>query len=169
MKAYANQRSSAPSPSTSLISATNESSASQVIKREDLPASDNTTLTYGEHRPDDAALDRVAGHLNSEAVMRAKRSRARPEDGDAEVNYINDKNKHFNKKIARFYDKYTTEIRENCEWILMSRSISGDSTDPLLPPSPSSQSNEGQRECGLARKENVKLLTALSLSPLCSL
>lgn len=87
----------------------------QIIKRQDMLVSNNSALTYGEHKPDDAALDRVASHLNSEAAMRNKRSRARPDDADAEVNYINDKNKHFNKKIARFYDKYTTEIRENCE------------------------------------------------------
>lgn len=88
-----------------------------MIKRQDLLTIDNPTLTYGEHRPDDAALDRVASHLNAEAVIRNKRSRARADDPDAEVNYINDKNKHFNKKIARFYDKYTTEIRENCEFL----------------------------------------------------
>lgn len=90
--------------------------SSQIIKRDALQISD-PALIYGEHRPDDAALDRVAGHLNSEAVLRNKHSRKRTDDPDAEVNYINDKNKHYNKKIARFYDKYTKEIRDNCECI----------------------------------------------------
>lgn len=117
MKAYASQNSSAQSSSSSTqLTTTTNNNNSGLIKRQDLLSNDNSTLTYGEHKPDDAALDRVAGHLNSEAAMRNKRSRARPDD--AEVNYINDKNKHFNKKIARFYDKYTKEIRENCECLL---------------------------------------------------
>lgn len=37
------------------------------------------------------------------------------EERDADVTYINDKNKQFNKKLARFYDRYTTEIRESFE------------------------------------------------------
>lgn len=28
---------------------------------------------------------------------------------ETEVNYINDRNKVFNKKVARYYDKYTKE------------------------------------------------------------
>lgn len=111
MKAYASQR--PPSSSSSSTTLTAGATGGQVIKRDDLLASDSG-LTYGEHTPDDAALDRVSGHLNAEAVLRSKHSRRRPDDSEAEVNYINDKNKHFNKKVARFYDSYTTEIRENC-------------------------------------------------------
>ncbi|UZJ56680.1 hypothetical protein CBS101457_006000 [Exobasidium rhododendri] len=116
MKAYASQKSIAgsSSPSASLVAAPDKGS-SQVLRRDDLANSSSSALTYGEHKPDDAALDRVSSHLNEEAIIRTKHSRRRPDDGDAEVNYINDKNKHYNKKIARFYDKYTTEIRENCE------------------------------------------------------
>lgn len=47
--------------------------------------------------------------------MRNKRSRKRPEDEDGEVTYINQKNKGFNRKIGRFFDEYTKEIRENFE------------------------------------------------------
>jgi hypothetical protein len=124
MKAYSSQKSSAPSSSsgaTSLIRSSHNgaSGSAQVIRRDDLLSSDNSTLSYGEHKPDDAALDRVSSHLNAEAVLRTKHSRRRPDDSEAEVNYINDKNKHYNKKIARFYDKYTTEIRENCKYFCM--------------------------------------------------
>jgi pre-mRNA-splicing factor SYF2 len=34
---------------------------------------------------------------------------------EGDVNYINDRNKQFNKKIARNFDKYTAEIRHNLE------------------------------------------------------
>lgn len=46
---------------------------------------------------------------------RSKYSRKRTASEDADVDYINDKNMKFNKKIARFYDKYTAEIKQNLE------------------------------------------------------
>lgn len=42
-------------------------------------------------------------------------SRRRSEHSAADIDYINDRNKHFNKKIKRAYDKYTVEIRQNLE------------------------------------------------------
>lgn len=65
--------------------------------------------TYGAHKPDDAAVDRRVSHLNNECVFFAdprqdqirRRSRRREDDPDAEITYINEKNKHFNKKIKR--------------------------------------------------------------------
>ncbi|TKY90467.1 hypothetical protein EX895_000465 [Sporisorium graminicola] len=81
--------------------------------RGDAEATDE--LHYGTHRPTDEALDRVVNHLNHEKQMIQNRSRRRNDDPDAEVNYINDSNRHFNKKLKRFYDKQTQEIRENLE------------------------------------------------------
>ncbi|SPC65267.1 related to SYF2 - pre-mRNA-splicing factor [Ustilago sp. UG-2017b] len=72
-------------------------------------------IHYGTHRPSDDAMDRVVQHLNHEKQVIQNRSRRREEQEDAEVNYINDGNKHFNKKLKRFYDKETKEIRENLE------------------------------------------------------
>ena len=72
-------------------------------------------LQYGTHKPDDAALDRVAAHLNAEADVRSKRSRQRAEDPDAGVDYINNKNKRYNKKIKRFFDQHVGEIRDSFE------------------------------------------------------
>lgn len=46
---------------------------------------------------------------------RAKFSRRRAFDEDDDVTYINERNMHFNKKIARAYDKYTAEIKGNFE------------------------------------------------------
>jgi pre-mRNA-splicing factor SYF2 len=42
------------------------------------------------------------------------RSRDREQIAD-DISWINEKNRKFNQKIARFYDKYTKEIRENLE------------------------------------------------------
>lgn len=72
-------------------------------------------LQYGTHKPSDDALDRVITHLNHEKQLIKNRSRRRNDEGEAEVNYINDSNRHFNKKLKRFYDKQTQEIRENLE------------------------------------------------------
>lgn len=38
-----------------------------------------------------------------------KKKRAKKDDEDGEVNYINERNKVFNKKISRYFDKYTKE------------------------------------------------------------
>lgn len=47
-------------------------------------------------------------------IQRETRSRDRKEESD-DISWINEKNRVFNQKIARFYDKYTKEIRENLE------------------------------------------------------
>ena len=57
--------------------------------------------------------------MTEELDGRAKRqrefSRRRTENEGYDVDYINDRNKHFNKKIKRAFDKYTVEIRQNLE------------------------------------------------------
>ncbi|GAC97819.1 splicing factor [Pseudozyma hubeiensis SY62] len=86
--------------------------ASLSLTRPDTRAHDE--LHYGTHQPNDDAVDRVITHLNAEKQKIKNRSRRRNDDGE-EVNYINDSNRHFNKKLKRFYDKQTQEIRENLE------------------------------------------------------
>lgn len=55
----------------------------------------------------------------TQSIKQGKRkekfSRRRTENSAADIDYINDRNKHFNKKIKRAYDKYTVEIRQNLE------------------------------------------------------
>lgn len=46
---------------------------------------------------------------------RSKFSRRRAFNEEADVDYINERNMKFNKKAARFYDKYTAEIKQNLE------------------------------------------------------
>lgn len=46
---------------------------------------------------------------------RAKYSRRRAHNDDADIDYINERNAKFNKKAERFYGKYTAEIKQNLE------------------------------------------------------
>ena len=48
-------------------------------------------------------------------MKRKSYSRKRVEKPDADIDYINKRNMRFNKRIERFYGKYTTEIKQNLE------------------------------------------------------
>ncbi|KAI8519360.1 pre-mRNA-splicing factor syf2 [Branchiostoma belcheri] len=50
-----------------------------------------------------------------EIEKRAKFSRRRGFNDDADIDYINERNMRFNKKAERFYGKYTAEIKQNLE------------------------------------------------------
>ncbi|CEH12660.1 Cyclin D-interacting protein GCIP [Ceraceosorus bombacis] len=91
------------------------SGSSQMARRGDVQIPTSQSLSYGTHKPNEEALDKVISHMNVESTFKANRSRKRAEDPDAEVNYINNENKHFNNKIRRFYDESTRTIRENLE------------------------------------------------------
>ncbi|NXD32774.1 SYF2 factor, partial [Spelaeornis formosus] len=54
----------------------------------------------------------VVGKINKDI---GKTKRKKKDDSDEVVTYINERNKVFNKKIARYFDKYTKEIRANFE------------------------------------------------------
>ena len=78
---------------------------------------DSLTSTLSS-RPDKAAIDRLVTDIKKAEEVRLKKRRERgraDEDGGDDVTYINEKNKQFNLKLARFYDKYTSEIRESFE------------------------------------------------------
>ena len=59
--------------------------------------------------------DRLAADVKAGDERRANFSRRRAFNEGADVDYINDRNRVFNKKIGRAFDKYTTEIRQNLE------------------------------------------------------
>lgn len=70
----------------------------------------------GHKRPEKEAIDRLVRDLRkAEEVARAKRRARGQEREDGDVTYINEKNKQFNMKLARFFNKYTSEIRESFE------------------------------------------------------
>ncbi|ERS99350.1 hypothetical protein HMPREF1624_04549 [Sporothrix schenckii ATCC 58251] len=75
------------------------------------------STSFADNRPSKEAIDRLVNDQKKadEAALRKRRERLAKNGEDADVTYINEKNKHFNQKLARFYNKYTTEIRESFE------------------------------------------------------
>lgn len=53
--------------------------------------------------------------FHSRISKREKYSRRRIFDDDADINFINERNMKFNKKLERFYGDYTEEIKQNLE------------------------------------------------------
>ena len=74
------------------------------------------STNFTDSRPDRAAVDRLVDDIRKaeEARLKKRRERKGGED-DGDVTYINEKNKQFNEKLARFYNKYTADIRESFE------------------------------------------------------
>ncbi|RQM06047.1 hypothetical protein DH86_00002364, partial [Scytalidium sp. 3C] len=72
---------------------------------------------FTENKPDKAAIDRLVKDLQQaeETRLRKRKERMGANADDGDVTYINDKNKQFNQKLARFYNKYTAEIRDSFE------------------------------------------------------
>lgn len=70
-----------------------------------------------DHKPSKEAVDRLVDDLEKgeRARLKARAARGLKEDDGGDVTYINQKNKQFNDKLARFYNRYTTEIRESFE------------------------------------------------------
>lgn len=60
-------------------------------------------------------VERMVEDVNKQIEIRSKRSRRRRFDEDADVDYINERNMRFNKKLERFYGQYTDEIKQNLE------------------------------------------------------
>ena len=87
-----------------------------------------------DHKPSEEAIDRLVAAMDKDEQRRLKNrgQRARKEE-NGDVTYINEKvsiaqkhpesvdideapkNKQFNDKLARFYNKYTSDIRESFE------------------------------------------------------
>ncbi|KAH7110854.1 SYF2 splicing factor-domain-containing protein [Dendryphion nanum] len=88
--------------------------ADPITGRENEPVEESHSIF--EHKPDKEAEDRlVTDHEKREQTrLAAKRRRDQHEDG-GDVTYINERNKQFNLKLARAYNKYTAETRESFE------------------------------------------------------
>ncbi|KAI1268670.1 SYF2 splicing factor-domain-containing protein [Xylariaceae sp. FL1019] len=76
---------------------------------------DSTNFT--ENKPDKGAVDRLVADLQKaeDVRMRKRRERMSKDGEDGDISYINEKNKQFNMKLNRFYNKYTAEIRDSFE------------------------------------------------------
>jgi pre-mRNA-splicing factor SYF2 len=71
-----------------------------------------------DHKPSKEAVDRLVEDLEKGERARLKARAAkgiRDEQDVGDVTYINQKNKQFNDKLSRFYNKYTSEIRDSFE------------------------------------------------------
>ncbi|KAA1471919.1 SYF2-domain-containing protein [Dentipellis sp. KUC8613] len=76
---------------------------------------DANSLLYADSKPSEDAIDRVVAKINQDVDKKRKFSRKRANEDEGDITYINERNRVFNKKIARYYDKYTTEIRASFE------------------------------------------------------
>lgn len=87
------------------------------IDRDGTFYSTSDSLDFTESRPKRENVDRLVKDLQKAEEVRLKKRRDRlgADAIDGDVSYINDKNKQFNQKLARFYDKYTGDIRESFE------------------------------------------------------
>jgi len=72
---------------------------------------------FVEHRPPKDAVDRLVKDLQQaeDARLKKRKGRMGANGDDGDVTYINEKNKQFNQKLSRFYNKYTAEIRDSFE------------------------------------------------------
>jgi pre-mRNA-splicing factor SYF2 len=75
------------------------------------------STSFMQNKPDKAAVDRLVEDLDRADKQRLKKRKERmAQNGDdSDVTYINEKNKQFNQKLSRFYNKYTAEIRDSFE------------------------------------------------------
>lgn len=73
------------------------------------------STSFAQNKPDKAAVDRLVEDLRRADEQRLKKRKERmAKNGDeGDVTYINEKNKQFNQKLSRFYDKYTADIRDS--------------------------------------------------------
>eukprot|EP00475_Leptophrys_vorax_P038418 TRINITY_DN6775_c0_g2_i1.p1 TRINITY_DN6775_c0_g2~~TRINITY_DN6775_c0_g2_i1.p1 ORF type:complete len:239 (+),score=41.25 TRINITY_DN6775_c0_g2_i1:60-719(+) len=77
---------------------------------------DGASLQYGK-APDipEANVDRMVAELTARGGARKEFSRRRRFHEEKDVDSINDRNEHFNRKIERAFGKYTVEIKNNLE------------------------------------------------------
>ncbi len=63
----------------------------------------------------EANIDRMVNELVDRGHKRKEFSRRRKFHEERDVDSINDRNEHFNRKIERAFGKYTVEIKNNLE------------------------------------------------------
>ncbi|KAI8338178.1 SYF2 splicing factor-domain-containing protein [Chlamydoabsidia padenii] len=68
-----------------------------------------------DNKPSKEAVDRLVQETKKQIEKRETRSRERKDVKYDDISWINEKNRVFNQKISRFYDKYTKEIKDNLE------------------------------------------------------
>ncbi|EDW01424.1 pre-mRNA-splicing factor Syf2 [Drosophila grimshawi] len=74
----------------------------------------NTTL-HSRTKDTPGAINAMVKDLDQQIERRKKYSRRRIYNDDADVDFINERNSKFNKKLDRFYGEHTAEIKQNLE------------------------------------------------------
>lgn len=72
-------------------------------------------IIHGLHEDRKEAVDNMVKDLEEQIAKRDKYSRRRTHNDDADIDYINERNAKFNKKLERFYGEHTAEIKQNLE------------------------------------------------------
>lgn len=72
-------------------------------------------IIHGMHEDRREAVDKMVDDLEGQIAKRARYSRRRTHNDDADIDYINERNAKFNKKLERFYGEHTAEIKQNLE------------------------------------------------------
>ncbi|GAU92819.1 hypothetical protein RvY_04852 [Ramazzottius varieornatus] len=73
------------------------------------------TILHGEHKDSPEAIEKLVADVRSQADKKSKYSRRRAFNAESEIDYINEKNMNFNRKLERFYGQYTSETKQNIE------------------------------------------------------
>lgn len=73
------------------------------------------STTGQDHMQEREGARRLASELKRRIDKAAKNKRKQDEFEATDVTYINKRNKLFNEKTSRNYDKHTAEIRQNLE------------------------------------------------------
>ncbi|XP_065206413.1 pre-mRNA-splicing factor SYF2 [Planococcus citri] len=76
---------------------------------------DRNTILQGLHKDSKESIDRMVEDLQKQIDKREKYSRRRAHNDDEDIDYINERNAKFNKKLERFYGEHTLEIKQNLE------------------------------------------------------
>jgi len=74
-----------------------------------------STIVQGSHQDRPEAVDNLVKSVENQIFKRNKYSRRRMHNDDADIDYINERNAKFNKKLDRFYGEHTAEIKQNLE------------------------------------------------------
>jgi len=84
-------------------------------QKEQLAVEDSSMFEGFGYKATDEQKDRLAAAMDKSQDKKKAYSRRRTYNPEEDCNYVNDRNRHFNKKMERFFGEYTTETRQNLE------------------------------------------------------
>lgn len=116
-KAYEKRLKKLPTSSSGSINSSASTGGASTSVTSAMTGSTIAPLDYGAKgaHVSKSALDRLSQDVSDRKEAVQKNSRRRKAVEGEDVDYINDRNAAFNKKIKRSFDKYTVEIRQNLE------------------------------------------------------